>query len=120
MCKRKNILNYYKHVVDFYLDFVWRHVLVRHTFYMWITSVLRWIEHYQLKTIIFRAKQTAQDEGAEKSSGLKRKQVPSSFLTPSNWHMKFTNDEGSIVLLITFIISIMVGSCAAYGCTNRK
>ena len=26
MCKRKNILDY-KHVVDFYLDFVWRHIL---------------------------------------------------------------------------------------------
>ena len=26
MYKRKNILDYYKHV-DFYLDFVWRHVL---------------------------------------------------------------------------------------------
>ena len=27
MCKRKNILDYYKHIVDFYLDFVWRHIL---------------------------------------------------------------------------------------------
>ena len=45
---------------------------MRHTFYMWITSVLRWIEHCQLKTIIFREKQTAQDERAEKVKWIKK------------------------------------------------
>ena len=28
--------------------------------------------------------------------------------------------KGPFVILRTFIILIMVGSCAAYGCTNRK
>ena len=34
--------------------------------------------------------------------------------------MKFTNNKGPFVILRTFIILIMVGSCAAHGCTKRK
>ena len=40
---------------------------------MWTTSVLRWTEHHQLKTIIFRVKQTAQDERVEKIKWMKIK-----------------------------------------------
>ena len=40
MSKRKNILDYYKHVVDFYWDFVWRHILCEtYIFYLDYISV---------------------------------------------------------------------------------
>ena len=34
--------------------------------------------------------------------------------------MKFTNGKGSFIILQTFMILIIAGSCGAYGCTNRK
>ena len=57
---------------------------------------------------------------SRKIKWIKKKQVSSSILTPSNWQMKFTNDKGPFVILRTFIISIMVGSCAAYGCKTEN
>ena len=86
---------------------------------MWITSVLRWIEHCQLKTIIFRATRLYRMKEQKRSSGL-NKQLSTSILTPSNWQIKFTNNKGPFVILRTFIILLMVGSSPGYGCTNRK
>ena len=43
---------------------------------MCITLVLRWIEHCQLKIIIFGEKQTAWDERAEKMKWIKKQESP--------------------------------------------